>query len=65
MPPAIDKGNILAEFRRQVEDEGILKPGDTVGTDDQTLLYGYFLLLQGLCLFISYKEDFYGRANLT
>ncbi|KAF8583349.1 CRAL/TRIO domain-containing protein [Ramaria rubella] len=33
-----DKEQILAEFRRQVETEGIIHEGDTIGTDDETLL---------------------------
>lgn len=30
---------ILKEFRQQVEEEGIIHDGDTVGTDDDTLLW--------------------------
>lgn len=34
-----DKQQILKEFRQQVEEEGIIHDGDTVGTDDETLLW--------------------------
>jgi hypothetical protein len=33
-----DKQQVLAEFRRRVEEEGILHDGDTIGSDDDTLL---------------------------
>lgn len=32
----------LAEFRKQLTDEGLLKEGDTIGTDDATLLLVLF-----------------------
>lgn len=35
----VDKEQVLAEFRRQVEEEGIIHDGDTIGTDDETLLW--------------------------
>ncbi|KIJ54820.1 hypothetical protein M422DRAFT_24710 [Sphaerobolus stellatus SS14] len=38
MPSNVDHAKILTEFRKQVESEGILKAGDTIGTDDYTLL---------------------------
>lgn len=34
-----NREEILSEFRRQIEEEGKLKPGDSIGTDDDTLLY--------------------------
>lgn len=41
-----DKEQVLAEFRRQVEEEGIIHDGDTIGTDDDTLLW---VILSQLC----------------
>jgi hypothetical protein len=29
---------ILVQFRQELEDEGIIRDGDSIGTDDQTLL---------------------------
>ena len=33
---------ILAQFREQLVNEDILQDGDTIGTDDDTLLYVLF-----------------------
>jgi len=38
MSSSTSKEEILAEFRRQLESEGILNTGDTIGSDDDTLL---------------------------
>ncbi|KIJ43999.1 hypothetical protein M422DRAFT_168770 [Sphaerobolus stellatus SS14] len=38
MASSIDQEKILSEFRKQVESEGIIQPGDSIGTDDYTLL---------------------------
>ncbi|KAF8510071.1 CRAL-TRIO domain-containing protein [Hysterangium stoloniferum] len=38
MSSSTSKDEILVEFRRQLESEGILSPGDTIGADDDTLL---------------------------
>lgn len=41
----------LAEFRKQLFAEDILHEGDTVGTDDETLLYvDFHQLLTFVCL---------------
>jgi phosphatidylinositol/phosphatidylcholine transfer protein len=44
-----DKQEILKEFRRQVEEEGIIHEGDTVGTNDDTLLWLFFPLYDAGC----------------
>lgn len=36
----VDKEQLVViDFRRQVEEEGIIHDGDTIGTDDDTLLW--------------------------
>lgn len=35
----VDKEQLVIDFRRQVEEEGIIHDGDTIGTDDDTLLW--------------------------
>lgn len=37
-PAKGDKQQVLAEFRRQLVEEDIIHDGDTIGTDDDTLL---------------------------
>jgi len=40
MPPELDQDelDILAQFRNILTEEGILRDGDTIGTDDGTLM---------------------------
>jgi hypothetical protein len=35
---AKDQGEILTKFKEQVISEGIIQEGDTLGSDDETLL---------------------------
>jgi hypothetical protein len=36
---------ILKAFRAELEEEGHLKPTETLGTDDETLMLGYFVFV--------------------
>lgn len=47
---------ILSEFRSELEEEGHLKPNETLGTDDETLMLGYFVLDFFLSWFIWPKD---------
>jgi hypothetical protein len=40
MPPANShQEKVLQEFRKQLVEKDLLHDGDTIGTDDETLLY--------------------------
>lgn len=43
--PSKEQLEILTAFRSELESEGHLQEGETLGTDDETLLYGFISIL--------------------
>ncbi|KAJ7505341.1 hypothetical protein B0H11DRAFT_1978161 [Mycena galericulata] len=54
---------ILNTFRQELFDEGILQEGDTIGTDDETLLC--VRKSGALAIRSSFADDFSGLVNST